>query len=48
MKWNRNIRKQRTNAEKLKRSALDKNKMSKIKGGSHYEYIDGVWVLIPD
>ncbi|MDR1370007.1 MAG: hypothetical protein LBJ72_07785 [Dysgonamonadaceae bacterium] len=48
MKWNRNIKKQRTNIENLKRHALDKDNMSKIKGGLHYEYINGEWILVPD
>ncbi|GHU90613.1 hypothetical protein FACS1894155_09190 [Bacteroidia bacterium] len=48
MKWNRRIQRQKTNDEKLKTYALNKSKMSKIKGGEHWEYIDGEWVLVHD
>lgn len=34
--------------EKFEKYALAKEKMSKIKGGFHYEWINGELVLVPD
>lgn len=32
--------------EKFRKQALAKKQMSKIKGGYHWEHIDGKWVLV--
>jgi hypothetical protein len=34
--------------EKFEKYALEKDQMSKITGGEHYELVDGKWVLVPD
>lgn len=32
--------------EKFRKCALVKKQMSKIKGGYHWHYVDGKWVLV--
>jgi natural product precursor len=34
--------------EKFEKYALEKEQMSKIKGGYHLEYINGEWVIVDD
>jgi natural product precursor len=38
----------KTNLEKFKKYELEKSKMAKIKGGGHYEIINGKLVLVAD